>query len=77
MKAMLEFDLDDPLDRNAHARCIKATNAFIVIHSLLEKLRQMRKYEGRDEASLLVAAEVEDKLHNLLDHYDINMDILE
>lgn len=45
MKAKLEFDLDDPSDRRAHLRCTKATEAYIALFNIDNKLREYVKYE--------------------------------
>lgn len=44
MKAILEFDLEDPSDRKTHARCVNATNAYIAMHEFGNILRQYTKY---------------------------------
>lgn len=45
MKATLEFNLDDPSDKRAHARCAKATEAYIALFNIDNKLREYVKYE--------------------------------
>lgn len=45
MKATLEFDLDDPSDKKAHKRCVDATNVYIALHEIDNKLREYVKYE--------------------------------
>lgn len=44
MKAILEFDLDDPSDRNSHKRAISADNAYIALHEIDNMLREYVKY---------------------------------
>jgi hypothetical protein len=44
MKAILEFDLDDPSDKRSHKRCINATNAYIAMHEFDNLLRKYIKY---------------------------------
>jgi len=38
MKAILEFDLNDFHDKLAHKRCINATNAYLCLFDIREKL---------------------------------------
>lgn len=44
MKAILEFDLEDPYDKLSHRRSINATNAYIAMHEFSNILRQYTKY---------------------------------
>ena len=44
MKAILEFDLEDPSDKLSHRRCTNATNAYIAMHEFGNILRQYLKY---------------------------------
>jgi hypothetical protein len=44
MKAVLEFDIDDPSDNKAHRRAIAATDAFLALHDIDNILRQHEKY---------------------------------
>lgn len=45
MKAILEFNLDEPFDKEAHLRCIKSTDLALVIWDLdhLEMPEEMRE----------------------------------
>ena len=38
MKGKLEFDLDDCYDRNAFKRAVKATDVYMVLHEVVNKL---------------------------------------
>jgi hypothetical protein len=44
MKAILEFDLEDPYDKLSHRRAVNATNAYIAMHEFSNILRQYTKY---------------------------------
>lgn len=44
MKAILEFDLEDPSERLSHRRCINATGAYIAIHEFDNILREYIKH---------------------------------
>jgi hypothetical protein len=45
MKATLEFDLNDPDDRQAHLRCVKSTEMAIVLFDILYNLEKRVQYE--------------------------------
>ena len=47
MKAKLEFDLDNPDDKIAHMRCVKATDMAIMLWDIKQKIRSKLKY-GED-----------------------------
>jgi hypothetical protein len=44
MKAIIEFDLEDPSDKLSHRRCINATNAYIAMHEFDNLLRKYIKH---------------------------------
>jgi hypothetical protein len=44
MKAILEFDLDEPIDRSAHKRAVNADDVYIALHNINEELRAHAKY---------------------------------
>jgi hypothetical protein len=43
MKANLEFDLNDPDDKQAHLRCVKALDMALALSTLREQFRQLEK----------------------------------
>jgi hypothetical protein len=45
MKAILEFNLDEPEDRMAHLRCIKSEDMASVLFQILSNLEQKVKFE--------------------------------
>jgi hypothetical protein len=52
MKAKLEFDLDEWPDKKAHKRAVSATDAYLALHDIDNKLREYVKYEkGIDAGS--------------------------
>lgn len=44
MKAILEFNLDDPEDKMSHLRCVKATEMMITLWEMDQHLRSITKY---------------------------------
>ena len=74
MKAILEFDLNDPFEKNAFLRANSATNAYLVMFDLNEKLRSLYKYENKENIKI---SEVREMLVDLQTEYNINMNDLE
>jgi len=66
MKAKLEFDLEDYSDKLAHKRCVSATDAYIALHNIDNKLREYVKYSKniRPEDEWYLP----DKAYKLTDH---------
>ncbi len=54
MKATIEFDLDDPSDRMSHMRCIKATDAYIVLFDISNKIRALLKGDLLEETQIAI-----------------------
>ena len=53
MKALLKFDLDDPDDKMAHMRCVKATDMAIAIFEIQNNLRrQVEDYPDVDTTTV-------------------------
>lgn len=74
MKAILEFDLNDTFEVNAFRRANSATNAYLVMFDLNEKLRSLYKYENKENIKI---SEVREMLVDLQTEYNINMNDLE
>lgn len=70
MKAILEFDLDQPGDRQAHVRAIKATDAYLVLWDIANEIfRPARKHGYPDrqlEELIEKSGEYEDKEYGSL-----------
>jgi cytidylate kinase len=73
MKATLEFNLDDPDDRRAHMRCVKATDMAI---SLWEITRIRRKMEKEDNEALYNVDYMNARIYDVLENNQINLDEL-
>jgi hypothetical protein len=72
MKAILEFDLNDLDDREAHSRCVKSTDLALVICDIQSKLRKtiewkieqnpkMKPYDVLDETLQEIGQYLEDR----------------
>lgn len=73
MKAVLEFDLDNPDDQMAHMRCVKARDMALVIWDIEQQLRRWMK-ESEDD--ILLAGTVVDVMSHIIQSHEINLDEL-
>jgi hypothetical protein len=73
MKAILEFDLNDPDDRASHVRAVMADKALFAIHDYNEFLYKHSKADLTDEQyeTLSVLA---NKFHECLTNRSIDID---
>lgn len=72
MRAVLEFNMDDPDDRQAHHRCVKATDMAIVLFEI--ECNLFRKYKHRDTGPTI--EELREDISKLYNEHDINIDLL-
>lgn len=70
MKAILEFDLNEPDDRMAHLRCVKSTDMALVIWEFFYNDRKFI------EENNLTIEEVFKTFTDTLNEYNINIDEL-
>jgi hypothetical protein len=80
MKANLSFNLEDPQDKLALNRALSATDAYIVLHSYLNKnIRDIIKYNSDkySEETINMVYELRDGLYALLDEYKVDLEDLE
>lgn len=73
MKAVLQFDLDDPQDREAHLRATKSTDAYLVLLDMMNEFRTVYKY-GQDPVASQYAEAWRDKLVELMRDHSIDLD---
>lgn len=65
MKATLTFDLDNPDDRMAHARCVKSLDMAMFLTDFAEELRRADKYsDAKPESWEAVRQMFHDKLRD-------------
>ena len=77
MKAKLEFDLDNPDDKMAHMRCVKATDMAIMLWDIKQKIRSKLKYgEYLSEAEFHQWEVMQDEFYSIASEYGINLDEL-
>ena len=80
MKAILEFDLNDPEDRISHMRCVKSLDMSIVLFELTvnlkKKLENRFENEPQERDAFDGIDETFREIHNLLDKHGINIDEL-
>ena len=78
MKAILEFDLNEPEDVTAHKRAVKALDLALVIWDMDQYLRAQTKYAPDDMSQEVYDAfqNVRDKLHEIKDDYNVSIDEL-
>ena len=77
MKAKLEFDLDNPDDKIAHMRCVKATDMALMLWDIKQKIRSKLKYsEDLSEDELHQWEVMQDEFYSIADDYGINLDLL-
>lgn len=76
MKAILEFDLNEPEDEMAHLRCVKSLDMMLVLWEMDQHLRAITKY-APDTQSDEVHKEllnVRNKLHEFMDERGLTFD---
>lgn len=73
-KAILEFDLEDPEDRQSHIRAINSTNVYLVLSKMDGWLREKVKYVDQDKHPSL--EEVREYLHEVLNEYRVSLEDL-
>lgn len=67
MNAILKFDLDDPDDRYAHMRCVKALDMALTLHDMHEMFHRLVNDEP-DEARRESYQVALDAMNNKLDN---------
>ena len=71
MKATLEFDLDERFDKEAHTRAVKATEAYLVIFHMHEKL--VRLFNDSDNSvEISIANKLLTELNDEMERYGIS-----
>lgn len=73
MKAILQFDLNEPEDKEAHLRATKATDAYLVLLDIMNEFRTVYKY-GQDPVAAQYAETWRDKLIELMRDRNIDLD---
>lgn len=73
MKGILEFDLNEPDDREAHKRAVKVDDLYAAITQFDQYLRSEIKYTDHHEIVYDMLEKVRETLHNKLAEYEWNI----
>jgi len=78
MKAILEFNLDEHNDVEAHKRAVKSLDLAIALYDMDQYLRSQTKYAPDSMSSEVYGAlqETRDKLHEIMSERSIDLDEL-
>ena len=77
MEAILKFNLDNPDDKIAHMRCVKATDMALMLWDIKQKIRSKLKYsDDLSEDELHQWEVMQDEFYSIADNYGINIDEL-
>jgi len=71
MQAFLKFKF--PEDEELFKLCIHAKDFYFILNNLDEWLRKLQKY---DEKETLTIEEIRNKIYELLNEYDVNLNML-
>jgi hypothetical protein len=74
MKAILEFDLNEPDDREDHKRAVKVNGLYVAIWEFDQYLRTQIKYTEQTQEVYDKLDEVRETLHNKLAEHEWNLD---
>ncbi len=77
MEAILKFNLDNPDDKIAHMRCVKATDMALMLWDIKQKIRSKLKYsDDLSEDELHQWEVMQDEFYSIASEYGINLDEL-
>jgi hypothetical protein len=76
MKAKLLFDLDEPFDKVAHMRCMKALDMALALFVMSNGLRGALKYGQHPAEVCAVLERVQLEFYKILEEYDLSIDEL-
>lgn len=70
-KAIIEFNLNDPEDADAHYRCVNALNLVTALWEIDNRLRSIVKYDSGETVE-----QFREEFYNILQENNINLDKL-
>lgn len=73
MKAILQFNLDDPDDSMAHLRCVRSTDIALALWTLRNKIIYT---VDTSESGMIDGYELLNEMADVMSKYDINLDSL-
>jgi hypothetical protein len=71
MKAILEFDLNEPDDIKNHLRCVKSTDMALVLWTIYHMRKELEWMEDQDKLSSIY---VMDKILDAFNDHNVNID---
>ena len=77
-KAKIEFDLNDPDDKMAHLRTVKSLDLALAVWSIVHNTKKGLEWsmEGKEMDKYDALEMVYEKIHEILDEHNINIDEL-
>tara|TARA_R100000951_G_scaffold81281_1_gene69023 strand:- start:67 stop:312 length:246 start_codon:yes stop_codon:yes gene_type:complete len=81
MKAVLEYDLNNPDDRKAHMRAVKSDDMYFVLFQITSNLR--RRLEHKFESQGYIEDEIDEleevfiEIDKLMNDYKITIEIMD
>jgi hypothetical protein len=76
MKAILEFNLDEHDDKQAHLRSIKSLSMAIILWEMDDYLRGLLKHGELDDLTYIALKNTRNKLRELMNDNNIDLDEL-
>ena len=76
MKAILEFNLDEPDDRINHLRATMSLELTFVINDIIQRLRSKVKYEDLTDEEYKIYEEIREMIYEIMNNYNIKLDNL-
>ena len=76
MKAILEFDLNDHDDRQAHLRCVKSLDLVLFILKIDSDLRSKLKHGNLEDGQYEILDKFRDEFYQEMNQKGINIDDL-
>jgi hypothetical protein len=76
MKAILEFNLDEHDDKQAHLRSIKSLSMAIILWEMDDYLRGLLKHGELDDLTYIALKNTRNKLREVMNDNNINLDEL-
>ena len=76
MKAVIEFDLNDPDDSKSHLRCVKSLDMMLTLWEMDQHLRSITKYapDTTSQETYDALIKVREKLHEVMNDNGLTFD---
>jgi hypothetical protein len=76
MKAILKFNLEDPEEKRAHLRCVKALDLALATYdfiNLLNKIREKEDAMNKDMTAKQIKIFIDRRINEIIEDYSINI----